>query len=54
VQDLLYVAVMVAFVIIAALFVVACDRIIGPDDVALEDHGRAESEPEPQPGQVAA
>jgi len=54
VQDLLYVAVMVAFVIIAALFVVGCDRIIGPDDVALEDHGRAEPEPGPQPDLVAA
>jgi len=42
VQDLLYVAVMVALVIVAALFVVGCDKIIGPDDGALADQHRAE------------
>ena len=41
-QDLLYVAVMVALVIVAALFVVGCDKIIGPDDEALADQHRAE------------
>jgi hypothetical protein len=40
--DLLYVAVMVAFVVVAALFVVACDKIIGPDEVALADQHREE------------
>jgi hypothetical protein len=35
--DLIYVAVLFAFFGIAALFVVACDKIIGPDDVALRE-----------------
>ena len=30
--DVIYVAVIVAFFALAALFVVACDRIIGADD----------------------
>jgi hypothetical protein len=32
VADLIFVAVIVAFFAVAALFVVACDRIIGADD----------------------
>ena len=36
-QDLIYVAVMVAFFAVAALFVVACDKIIGSDEVALAE-----------------
>jgi hypothetical protein len=35
--DLIYLAMLVAFFGIAALFVVACDKIIGPDDVALNE-----------------
>lgn len=42
VWDLLYVAVMIALVAVAALFVIGCDRIIGPDDEALADHPRDE------------
>ena len=30
--DLVYVAVVVAFFVVAAAYVVACDRIIGPDE----------------------
>lgn len=30
--DLIYLAVTLAFFAVAALFVVACDRIIGPDE----------------------
>ena len=51
-QDIVYVAVIVAFFAIAALFVVACDRIIGTDENAL-----AESQPaieELAPAEVAA
>ena len=33
--DLVYVAVIVAFFALAALFVVACDNIIGADDSAV-------------------
>jgi hypothetical protein len=35
VQDLVYVAVLVAFFALSALFVVGCDRIIGSDEAAL-------------------
>jgi hypothetical protein len=38
-EDLLYVAVVIVFFAIAALFVVGCDKLIGPDDVALEEDG---------------
>jgi hypothetical protein len=34
--DLIYVAVIIAFFALASLFVVACDHIIGPDEVAPE------------------
>ncbi len=40
-EDLIYVAVVLAFFALAALFVVGCDRIIGPDDVAMEEEGGA-------------
>ena len=33
--DVIYVAVIVAFFALAALFVVACDRIIGADEAAV-------------------
>jgi len=39
VLDLLYVAIMVVFVVVTALFVVGCDKIIGPDDAALAEQG---------------
>jgi len=42
VADLLFVAIMVAFFILAAAFVAACERIVGPDDAyekAAEDVG---------------
>jgi hypothetical protein len=40
-EDLIYVAVIIAFFGLAALFVVGCDKIIGPDDLALEEDGGA-------------
>jgi hypothetical protein len=45
VQDLVYVATMIAFFVIAALFVVACDRIIGSDEAALAETRPAAQEP---------
>ena len=46
-QDLIYVAGLIAFFALTALFVVGCDRIIGPDEEALaEDEGRTAPEPE--------
>lgn len=42
-EDIVYILIMVAFVLVAALFVVGCDRIIGPDEEALADQGREEA-----------
>ena len=57
-NDATYLAIMVAFFVIAGLFVVACDKIIGPDDVALlEDLPAGEPEPDDEElpiGEVAA
>lgn len=38
-QDVIYLVVMVAFVVVSALFVIGCDKIIGPDDTALAEQG---------------
>jgi hypothetical protein len=52
VEDLLYVVLMVVFVLVSILFVIGCDRMIGPDEEALaEDH---RGEPEPEAEKVAA
>jgi len=40
-EDLIYVAVVIGFFALAALFTIGCDRLIGPDDVALEEDGGA-------------
>jgi hypothetical protein len=47
-QDLVFMVVLVVFFVLAGLFVVACDRIIGPDDVALAEAKRGAPEPEPE------
>jgi hypothetical protein len=46
VQDLVYLALLFAFFSLAGLLVVACDRIIGPDEKALLDRGAPEPEGE--------
>jgi hypothetical protein len=46
VQDLVYVAVMIAFFALSALFVVGCDRIIGSDEAALQQTLPAFQEPD--------
>ena len=43
VTDVLFVAVVVAFFALAAVFVVACDRIIGPDEIAETGSAPAEA-----------
>lgn len=43
--DVVYLGVIAAFFSLAALFVKACERIVGPDEAALP---RAVSEPEQQ------
>lgn len=34
-SDVGYVLLMIGFVVLAALFVIGCDKIIGPDDAAM-------------------
>ena len=41
--DVLFVAVVVAFFALAAAFVVACDRIIGPDEGTPADDDTVET-----------
>lgn len=41
-QDLIYVTALIAFFALAGLFVVACDRVIGPDDAALAEETSGE------------
>jgi len=53
VQDVVYVAVLFAFFALAALFVVGCDRIIGPDEVELADAAPS-GDPEPESQELAA
>jgi hypothetical protein len=53
-QDVVYIAVLVAFFVLAGLFVVACDRIIGSDEEALAEGARGTPEPEPQSERLAA
>jgi hypothetical protein len=47
-NDIAYLAIILAFFVLAGLFVVACDRIIGPDEDALAVRSAAEPEPEPE------
>jgi hypothetical protein len=51
-NDFAYVAIILAFFVAAALFVTACDRIIGTDEEALA--GSPAGSAEPGPEQVAA
>lgn len=53
-EDVIYILIMVAFVLIAALFIFGCDRIIGPDEEALAEQGPAEPEHELRDDRVAA
>ena len=50
-QDIIYVAVLIAFFAVAALFVAACDKMIGSDEEAL---ALTQAAPEAEPEQVAA
>ncbi|MCW3037659.1 MAG: hypothetical protein JWM17_2971 [Actinobacteria bacterium] len=46
-QDLAYMALLIVFFVLAVAFVHACDRIIGPDDLALAETGPRNGEPLP-------
>jgi hypothetical protein len=52
-QDVIYVVVVIVFFVLSGLFVVACDRIIGPDEEALAEANKGE-EPPAAPEKVAA
>ena len=52
-NDVTFVAIMIAFFAVAALFVIACDKIIGSDDEALAV-GEEELTPAPEPETLAA
>ena len=43
-EDVGYVLLMVGFVVLAVLFTIGCDKIIGPDEPALEGEERDEDE----------
>ena len=43
--DVGYVLLMIGFVVLAALFTIGCDKIIGPDEAAMgDDRDELESE----------
>jgi hypothetical protein len=46
--DVGYVLLMIGFVVLAALFVIGCDKIIGPDEVAMGEEDRDELVSEPE------
>jgi hypothetical protein len=52
-NDITFLAIMIAFFALAALFVIACDKIIGSDEEALAV-GDEELTPAPEPESVAA
>jgi len=43
-EDVGYVLLMVGFVVLAVLFVIGCDKIIGPDEAAMADGDRDDGE----------
>ena len=52
-NDFTYVVIIIAFFAVAALFVVACDKIIGSDEEALET-GVEGPATDPEPEELAA
>ncbi len=53
-QDVVFMLVLVAFFVLAGLFVVGCDKIIGPDEEALAEGVHGTPEPSPGSERVAA
>ncbi len=52
-NDIAFVVIRIAFFAVAALFVIACDKIIGSDEEALAA-GEDEQAPAPEPQELAA
>jgi len=53
-QDFMYVAVLIAFFVVAILFTLGCDRIIGPDADALAEGARDVVDPKQETKGMAA
>ena len=53
-SDFIFIMVMIGFFALAAAFVKACDLIIGPDEVALQERATGAPEPEPEATERAA
>jgi hypothetical protein len=45
--DVWYVLLMIGFVVLAMLFTIGCDKIIGPDDVAMATEDQRDEPPLP-------
>jgi len=52
--DVLYVAMMIALTAIGVMFVIGCDKIIGPDELALAEEPRAREQREPKAEELVA
>jgi hypothetical protein len=52
--DLLYVLMMIALTAIGVLFVIGCDKIVGPDELELVEVPPAPVEPFHEPEELAA
>jgi hypothetical protein len=48
-EDVGYVLLMVGFVVLAVLFTIGCDKIIGPDEPALAGEETGDAEPGRRP-----
>jgi hypothetical protein len=53
-QDVVFMVVLVVFFVLAGLFVVACDRIIGRDEEALAEGAHGVPDPAPVEERLAA
>jgi len=51
--DLVFVAVIIAFFVLSALYVIWCDRIVGPDEFAADLSAADDAEPV-EPSRIAA
>jgi hypothetical protein len=53
-SDVIFIAVMIAFFVLCALYVSLCDRMIGSDEVAMATGGAPDSSPDDEPALSAA
>ena len=48
-SDVIFIAVMIAFFVLCALYVSLCDRMIGSDEVAMAANREPDSSPDDEP-----